>query len=452
MSDVTLNPATPPTAGAGITASQVLGTGTDREPGAPSAQRLATMLDELAMLSKAGPGVTRLAYTSLERDAHALVAGWLRDLGLSVRVDAAGNTLAELPGTAAGLPALGTGSHLDSVPSGGRFDGIAGVVAGVEVIRCLQERGTTFRRPLRIVVFAAEEGARFGQACLGSRAVAGLSSVADLHRLRDIDGVTVAEAMSELGLYPERLPEARWQRGEWGAFVELHVEQGSVLETWGEDVGIVDLVSGSTRFELCFGGRASHSGGTPMSSRSDALVAAAEVIVDAERIARDYRHRGTRVTVGRIQVEPGSITTIPGRVRIAVDIRDVDSDRQRATAVELTDRATTLTRSRGVTLSAFMMADASPTVLPAWVRAVTAEACASHGVRYRVMTSGASHDAQVINRVVPTGLVFVPSRSGLSHVPEEWTASTQLAVGVDVLTTSLIELDDHLTRLENARE
>lgn len=415
-----------------------------------SAKRLTRMLDEIAQFSSSGPGVTRLAHTPEERAAHALVASWLRELGLTISVDAAGNTLATLPGTGGKLPAIGTGSHLDSVPVGGRFDGIAGVVAGVEAIRCLAEQGTTLRHPLRVVAFAAEEGARFGQACLGSRAVAGLTTAADLHRLHDFDGVTVADAMSAVGLHPEQLPKSKWHRAEWGAFLELHVEQGSVLEAWGEDIGIVDLVSGSTRFELQFRGRASHSGGTPMNARSDALVAAAEVIMEAERIARDHRHRGTRVTVGRIRVEPGSITTIPGEVLITVDVRDIDSDRQRATAVELAERASTMARARGVAISAHMLADASPTVLPAWMREVLARACAAHSARYRVMTSGASHDTQALNRVVPAGLIFVPSRAGLSHVPQEWTASTQLAMGVRVLTEAIVQLDQDLTRVETA--
>ena len=239
-----------------------------------------------------------------------------------------------------------------------------------------------------------------------------------------------------------------WQRDDWAGFIELHVEQGAVLEARGEHIGVVDLVSGSTRFELRFEGKASHSGSTPMALRSDAMVAAAECIVEADRLARGPRHRGTRTTVGRVEVLPGSITTIPGSVQVSVDVRDIDSDRQRETAIELVARAEAACRRRGVTLTARLLADASPAVLPIWMRDVLTRACGRTDTAYRVMASGASHDAQAINRVVPAGLLFVPSRAGLSHVPEEWTSATDLARGVDLLCDAFVELDDTLSRYD----
>ena len=239
-----------------------------------------------------------------------------------------------------------------------------------------------------------------------------------------------------------------WRKQDWAGFVELHVEQGAVLEAHGEQIGVVDLVSGSTRFELRFEGRASHSGSTPMSLRADAMVAAAECIVEADRLARGPRHRGTRTTVGRVEVLPGSITTIPGSVRVSVDVRDVDSDRQRETAVELVSRAEAACRRRGVALTARLLADASPAVLPIWMRDVLTRTCNRRELPYRVMASGASHDAQAVNRVVPAGLLFVPSRAGLSHVPDEWTSATDLACGVDLLADSFVELDETLGRYD----
>jgi allantoate deiminase len=409
------------------------------------------MLEAIAKISDTPSetaGVTRLAYTATEREAHALVGGWLSELGLAVRVDAVGNTIAELPGRVAGSAAIGTGSHLDSVPLGGAFDGIAGVVAAVECARLLVTGEVALDRPLRVCLFAAEEGARFGQACLGSKAVAGLLSDSAPTTLRDRDGVTLAEAMRGVGFDPGRLTEARWSRTDWAGFVELHIEQGAVLQEQGLPVGVVDLISGSTRLSCELLGRATHSGSTPMHLRADALAAAAEVVLLAEALATDARHRGTRATVGVLVAEPGSLTTIPGRVELTLDVRDVDSDRQRAAAAEIMRGAVEVCERRGVRFSARPIGDSSPVVLPIWMRQVVIEACARRGLRYRVLTSGASHDAQMVNRVAPTALIFVPSQDGLSHVRQEWTSSADLAVGTDLLVESVIGLDRRLTELD----
>ncbi|MFI0471017.1 Zn-dependent hydrolase [Saccharopolyspora sp. 5N102] len=408
------------------------------------ADALEAQIAEFAAMSEpdSGPGVTRLAYTPLERAAHEHFAEHMRALGLRVWTDAAGNTNAERAGTDPSLPAIGTGSHLDSVPQAGRYDGIAGVVAAMEIARLLHDQAIEHRHPLRFVVFAAEEGARFGQACTGSRIAGGLTAAADLNGKRDGNGVSIAEAMRSVGLDPTAVEAARWRPQDWRAFVELHIEQGSVLDTSCVPIGVVDQISGSTRFALRFQGRASHTGGTPMHLRADALAAAAQVVSAAEALAKDSRHHGTRITVGRLDVSPGSITTIPGECHAYVDVRDTDSDRQRETAAELVDIAHEIGRARGVAVSARPMADASPVVLPSWVRNAIVHACHERGLDYRVMPSGASHDTQMISGVVPAGMVFVPSLNhGVSHSPQELTEAADLAVGVDVLVTALLALD-----------
>lgn len=403
--------------------------------------RIAAMIEEFAGFSETTHGVTRLAYTPLERAAHTRFAEKMAGLGLRTWVDAAGNSYAERPGTDAHAPALGTGSHLDSVPRAGKFDGIAGVVAAMEVASLFAENDIRHTHPIRFVVFAAEEGARFGQACTGSRIAGGLLTEADLSGLHDTDGVSLAAAMRSVGFDPGAIGEAHWRSQDWAAFVELHIEQGGVLEAHGIGVGIVDLISGSTRLRFDVHGRASHTGGTPMHLRADAMAAAAEITLLAESIANDPRHRGTRTTVGRLDLEPGSITTIPGEARLYVDIRDVDSDRQRGTATELVNAARSVCDRRGVGLDVHTLGDTSPVVLPVWLRHQLAEVCQEQDVNYRVLPSGASHDSQMINRVVPAGMIFVPSRAGLSHVPEEWTSPTELAAGTDVLARGLLALD-----------
>jgi hydantoinase/carbamoylase family amidase len=405
-----------------------------------------SLIDTFAALTQpdAGPGVTRLAYTELERESHSVFARYMRDLGLSVWTDAAGNTIAELAGQA-GLPAIGTGSHLDSVPQGGAFDGVAGVVAAMQVARMFVTGGVRTVHPLRFVVFAAEEGARFGQACTGSRIAAGLTTSADVQNLFDSNGVVLADAMSAVGLDPRSVDGALWDAGEWAAFVELHIEQGSVLTDVGARIGIVEVISGSTRLRLDLTGRASHTGGTPMHLRADALAAAAQVVLTAEEIAKDTEHRGTRITVGRLEVSPGSITTIPGSCHLFVDVRDVDSDRQRQAASQLIAAAYGIGEERGVAVHAEMLADASPAVLPVWVRNSIARAADSLGADYRVMPSGASHDSQMVNHVCPAGMIFVASQNyGISHSPEEYTRFDDLALGVEVLAASLLDLDARL--------
>jgi len=320
-------------------------------------------------------------------------------------------------------------------------------VVAVEVARLLADVEPGMRHPLRVVAFAGEEGARFGEPCLGSKAATGRWSLEDLERLTDRDGITLAAAMRGVGIDPADVAGHAWDPSGWAAFLELHIEQARVLEQSGIPLGLVDLVSGSTRLEITFEGQAQHSGGTPMTMRADALMAAAEVMLAGERLARDPQHRGTRVTVGRLHVFPNSITTIPGRVTMTVDVRDVDSDRQRATAARILDEAHQVGDRRGVPIHGDLIADSSPTFLPLWLRAIVAGAVDELGIDYRVMTSGASHDAQIVAELMPTALLFVPSRGGLSHVPEEWTSAEDLARGADALLAAVLRTDRFLAEL-----
>jgi allantoate deiminase/N-carbamoyl-L-amino-acid hydrolase len=414
-------------------------------------ERIQRHIDAFAALTETdveGDGVTRLAYTPLERRAHALFRDHMAGLGLQVRTDAAGNTMAESDGTSAAsahgttsVAALGTGSHLDSVPSGGRFDGIAGVVASMEIAEIVSTTGLRHRRPWRFVAFAAEEGARFGQACNGSRMVAGLTSAIDAEQLFDASGISMGDAMRSVGLHPERIGADRWAPEDWSAFIELHIEQGVVLEDRQVNVGVVDAISGSTRLAIRVDGRASHTGGTPMHLRRDALVTASRCVLACDELARDPAHHGTRVTVGRLTVHPGSITTIPGRVDFTVDVRDIDSDRQRRTAEALIARFRSIADTARTEVSFELMGDTSPVVLPHWLVAEIGVAAADLGEMHQVLPSGASHDSQQIAHLLATGMIFVPSRDGLSHVPEEHTTAEQLAGGTRTLLRALRRLD-----------
>jgi allantoate deiminase len=382
-------------------------------------------------------GWSRLAFGQEERQAHALFEQWAKELGLEVRTDAVGNTCAELPGVELG-PALMIGSHLDTVPRGGNFDGAAGVAVALEVARLLSEAGG-LRLPYRAVVFSGEEGARFGAPCIGSRVATGAFTAETLRKLTDEEGHTAAERASEVGLRPEDAAEAVWKEGAVAAFLELHIEQGRVLERRGMPLGIVDAIAGSTRVELLFSGRADHSGATPMPLRHDALAGASDFVLEAER--RAAARRTTVATVGQLKVEPGSVTTVPGAARLFLDVRDVDSERQRDFGEELLDTAVRVTGRRDLELSANLISDHSPIVLHKPVRERLARAAEECGVDFCVLPSGAGHDASHVARIAPTGLVFVPSRGGISHSPEEWSDVEHIARGAQVFVTALEALD-----------
>jgi hydantoinase/carbamoylase family amidase len=402
-------------------------------------QRIARFLRELGEIGQMPRGGwSRLAFSPQERAAHELFGRWAKDMGLDLYTDPIGNTFAELAGQEAG-PALLVGSHLDSVPQGGNFDGGAGVAVALEVARLLAETGKT-KHPYRAVVFSAEEGPRFGAPCIGSRVATGAFTVDTLRELTDKDGRSVVECASELGLEPEAAAGAIWNSGSVAAFLELHIEQGRVLETRGLPIGIVDAIAGSTRLELTFHGRSDHSGATPMSLRSDALVAAGEFVVEVERQAATLRT--TVATVGQLEVEPGSFTTVPGLTKVSLDVRDVDSECQRELTEDLLDRAVRIAGRRGLEASATLVSDQSPVVLHKPIRERLALAARERDINFCVLPSGASHDAAHVAKVAPTGMVFVPSWEGISHSPDEWSDVDHIARAAEMITLALWSIDE----------
>ncbi len=417
--------------------------------GSPTRSNPSRVAEMLRQIGEIGvdpiAGISRIGFSQEERYAHKLVAGWLKDLGLEVRTDAVGNTVASRAGTSRTSSAIAFGSHLDSVTHGGRFDGIAGVVAMVEVMHLLVESHTVTGHPLKGMVFACEEGGRFGEPCIGSKAIAGMLKDSDLTRIRDAQGITLEHAMESVGLEPSRLHDVQWDRSAIAAFLEVHIEQGRTLETESRSIGLVDVVSGSTRLQMTVTGRAGHTGGTRMQDRADALAAAAEITLAVEAIANEPSYRGTRATVGCLDVYPNRITTIPGRVDLRIDIRDLDSDRLRRAAKELADRARAICERRGVALGVDVIADTSPVVLSMWLRKAISEVCNELGADYRFMPSGAGHDAQIMGGIAPAAIIFVPSKDGASHVPEEWTSVADIATGIDVLYQSILRIDQVLT-------
>lgn len=410
----------------------------DDEPQADLAEVARSVARRLRELSAIGRdpagGWSRIGFTEPEREAHRLFASWAAEVGLQTVQDAIGNSYARRPGKGGQLM---MGSHLDTVPLGGNFDGAAGVVAAIEAAAILARE--VLSHPLTVVGFSCEEGARFTVPCIGSRAIAGHLVASRLQALRDASGVSAYDAARACGLHPERLEEDVWPQGSVAAYLELHIEQGRVLEEADRRIGVVDTIAGSTRIEVFLAGHSDHSGATPMELRQDALVGAAEVIATVEKAAR--RSRTTVATVGRIDVSPNVVTIVPGEVRFTVDIRDIDPLRQREVAGEvLADVQRTASR-RGLHADARLLHDQSPFVLHHWVREQLAAAADELHVGYRVMPSGAGHDAGFVSMVAPVGMLFVPSRGGISHAPDEWSEAEDIALGAVVLANAVRRID-----------
>jgi allantoate deiminase len=393
--------------------------------------RVRTRLAELGSIGgEPGGGVTRLAYTDHERDAHRRFAEWARADGARIEVDAAGNTIAIYRD---GTPYFLLGSHLDTVVHGGRYDGAAGVVGGLEVARSLERVG----RGVRVVAFAGEEGARFGRPTLGSSLAGGLLAEADLGRLRDGDGTTVLAAAARLGLDPARCPA--WLGDDVACYYEIHIEQGRRLEAGAARLGLVDAIAGSVRIRIEITGRSDHSGATPMRMRADALAAGAELVLAVEETGR--RFRSTVATVGRMEVDPNSTTTIPGRVSLWVDVRDVDPDLQRRAARRVLECCAETAERRGLRIAHEVLSEQLPIVLAAWPRAILYEECAARSLAYRVLPSGAGHDAAVVGRRAPSALVFVPCVDGISHSPREQASPEDIALASDVVHDAIGRTD-----------
>jgi allantoate deiminase len=389
-------------------------------------ERLAAMAE---IGADADGGITRLAYTELERESHRQFAEWATADGARCETDPAGNTVAIYR---EGEPYFLVGSHLDTVVRGGAFDGVAGVLGAMEVARLATD---SVDRGLRVVAFAGEEGARFGRPNLGSAAAAGMLTEESVGRLRDAHGTELATAAAELGLEP--LATEPWIGDRISCFFELHIEQGRQLEAGSARIGLVDAIAGSVRLRFEITGRSDHSGATPMRMRSDALAAASELVLVAEEVGR--RYRSTVATVGRIEVHPNNVTTVPGEVSLWMDIRDVDADLQRQAAAAIFERARELGERREVGIAGELISDQAPVVLAAWPRMIAHRECAERGLTYRVLASGAGHDAAIVARRAPATMFFIPCLEGLSHSPREQASVEDIAAASELISAVLVD-------------
>jgi hydantoinase/carbamoylase family amidase len=411
-----------------------------RAPSAVKLDRLLADLDAFAAIGGDGQGgVTRLAFTEADQSARRLLQEKLSAAGLAVRTDAIGNVFGRRGGLDNALPPVLLGSHLDSVPSGGRFDGPLGVLSALEVVRMLDDGRTETRRPIEIASFAAEESSRFGSATLGSKAVVGKLRPEMLETLRDADGRTLAEVLRECGLSPDRLDEVRRRPGEYHAYLELHLEQGAVLEHAGIPVGLVTGIAAPTRYRVTYTGRADHSGATPMGLRRDALVAGAELVLAVRRIVAHGSPTSVG-TVGVLQVRPGAMNVIPGQASLGIDLRDIDAAAKRRIAGKVQAAARRIAKKWKLEVSVETLADESPVPLPERVRQIGAAACRARAIPFLELPSGAGHDAMYLAEIAETGMIFVRCREGISHNPAEFVEPSDIAAGAAVLAETALRL------------
>lgn len=381
----------------------------------------------------AGPGINRIAFSPADAAGREYLDGRLRELGLAVRRDALGSTLARLPGTSPGLAAIAIGSHTDTVPDGGRYDGALGVVAAIACARALVSGGgPALRHPLEVLNFVSEE-ATMGAGCLGSSAM-----VQDVNRAlggNAWDGRPVEEHVRAAGVDPARLGEARRRPGELAAYLELHIEQGATLWRSGDRLGVVEGIVGIRRYELEFRGEANHAGTTAMEERRDALVLAAPLVGAVRELAVAG---GIVGTVGTLRVEPGASNVIPGRVVMECELRSLEESRLDAAEAELGARV----RAAGGDLRA--LGAKAPVLCDAGLLAALDAATAGLGVRARRMPSGAGHDAMSLAAICPVAMLFVPSERGISHAPGERTSPEDCLLGAQALLAALREVDRRL--------
>lgn len=389
-------------------------------------------------------GATRPAWSALEREAHLLAAQWMREAELDVWVDTVGNTFGRREGSDPHLPTIMVGSHLDTVNNGGNLDGTVGVVGSLEVVRELAAKGAVTRHPITVVAFAAEEAVRFADTCMGSKLITGYMGRAELDRLKDAQGVTPVEAMQGVGLHPDRLDEAKWDTSRIAAYIEMHIEQGQVLEKLCKQVGVITAIAAATRYKVILKGSADHSGATPMGERKDALAAAAEIVLGVERIAAFEAGPTTVGTVGILKIQPGAMTVIPGGAELGIDIRDTVVEPKKVASDKIAAMIQEVCERRNIKLELIQLLDDVPAVMSTTIQEAIRHSAGRLGYSYHMMPSAAGHDARIMGFATQTGMIFVPSRQGLSHSPEEWTNPADLLAGINVLVEAVQEADKTL--------
>ncbi|MEK7401715.1 MAG: M20 family metallo-hydrolase [Gemmatimonadota bacterium] len=379
-------------------------------------------------------GVSRVAYSEFDKSGRAFVMGVMRDAGLDVGVDFAGNILGRRAGTDASLKPIMFGSHVDSVPDGGNYDGTVGSLSAIEVAQSLKEQGIRTRHPIEVVIWANEEGGLYGSKCVSGQLKA------DELRNASWSGKTIAEGMTFLGGAPSRFTEVKRQRGDIAAYIELHIEQGGTLERDAINIGVVEGIVGIRRWEVTVTGMQNHAGTTPMDQRRDAMLGAARFIDMVNRVVRAEPGRQVG-TVGRLEAFPGAPNVIPGRVVCTLEMRDVDAAKTQRVFDSIVRESKGVGDMNGTTFDFRPTHQDVPALSDPTIRGIIAEAARELKLTTKTMPSGAGHDAQAMAQIGPMGMIFIPSIGGISHSPKEFSTPEDIERGARVLMGAVLLVD-----------
>lgn len=381
-------------------------------------------------------GVTRLSLSLEDLKARQYTMNVMREAGLEVRVDSVGNIIGKLVGTDPSAPAVLTGSHVDTVIQGGKFDGALGVLGAVEAVRSIKESGLKLTHSIEVISFTDEEGTRFGTGYIGSKAMVGCLEE-ETFELKDENGITYAEAFQQAQLDPASYKSAARRAEEVKAFIEMHIEQGRVLEDHQLSVGVVTDIQGPIWLEVHFIGRPDHAGATPMNMRKDAGLAMAELMLEVEKTAKKHGGVGT---VGKVSIEPGGVNIIPGKATLSVDLRHIDKERRETMVKELYQSITKICEGRNLKADVELRKEVDPTSCSSEIVQLLEESCAQIQVPTMKLPCGAGHDSLMMTKLTKMGMLFVRSKGGLSHNPKEWTEVEDCIIGTQILLNALVKL------------
>ncbi|WP_042354178.1 Zn-dependent hydrolase [Bacillus rubiinfantis] len=401
-------------------------------------QRYQALLDNINQYNSGTKGITRVAYTNEEQACTHALMRFCKDAKMNARLDHAGNVIARREGKNPNLPPVVMGSHIDTVYHGGKYDGVVGVTAGLEIIRRLNDKGIITDHPIELIAFACEESSRFGISTLGSKAMTGKINKQKYRHLKDRDGITLEKAFSLCALDFDAIDEADRSTERFKAFFELHIEQGPVLEMEKKQIGIVTGIAAPARFIIKIFGKASHSGTTPMNMRSDAFLGAAEIALALETAANQEKASGTVATVGVLDVVPGAMNVVPGEVEMKVDIRSTSTESRQRVVNQLEQIIAVIKEKRQLVIEREEISSEEPVLLSPEVGQSLKELCEERGLTFTFMQSGAGHDAMNMTGLGPVGLIFVPSKDGLSHHPDEHTELEDILAGIDLLEAAVL--------------
>jgi allantoate deiminase len=405
-----------------------------------NSQRLQQYFEAMSEIGKIGEtGTCRPAHTALEKQGFEIAGSWMKEAGMKVRIDNFGNLIGRLEGKNPNLPVLMMGSHLDSQPYGGRFDGVAGVLSAIEVVRTLHENGVVPERPIEVISFADEEGWRFNKGLFGSRGILSKLEEGELQR-KDQDGITREHALTDFGCDITKFKESEYKPGSIFCFLELHIEQGPVLDMANKPIGVVSGISGPLWWTVKLKGMAGHAGSVPMPIRKDAMVGAAEIIVALNEIATQVPGNPTVGTVGTLTVFPASRNIIAEGVTMTVDLRDIDLDRRNRYEQQLRDKIEAICAKHKLQYSISEDTKSDPRYCADWIKEIIHVECDKLNLDAIELMSGPFHDALALSYVCDYGMIFVRCKDGISHNPLEYSSYEDLAIGANVLLGTVIQV------------